>query len=503
MKEVKTVANTKKRAAIYIRVSSDAQSEKDTAKSQRKDLPEFAATKDYDVVRTYVDDGISAKTTERSDLQRLLDDIKAGKIDVVVVRYVSRLTRECTWATLNEIFGTMEAKGVVFDSPKDGVVDPGDIMGKFMTLIHSWAAEKENKDKSECVTRGIKTAHEGGKIPLKCLGVKYDKESHKNVTVDSEYEILKEMVELLLAGSSLENVAAIFNEKGYPTKQFPSTKRKIAKLERDLKRTDLDDDERAKFTEKLHKAKNRLDNLKWLPNTLRMILFNDFYFDGIAKGKYGEVDTELRMFPKDVIIKARTMVKRRYRKREGVAYVDHLLFLFRNLARCEKCGWKISVQGQKSKTGKSYQYYWCKKCGKVAPADKVDKKTWLQYSKDFGNPNNLEWVILKDHFMPKSKWTSLEKELKIAKEALALIKTKKDRASELYFDGSWDKDTYKRKKNELDMAEERETANLNRIKLTLSKPDLMLEAAKVVAEKCAAPFKTIHLLEEYQKARRE
>ena len=60
----------------------------------------------------YDDGGYSGGSTDRPDLQRLLDDIRARKIDVIVVYKVDRLTRSLAdFAKLVELF---DAHGVSF-----------------------------------------------------------------------------------------------------------------------------------------------------------------------------------------------------------------------------------------------------------------------------------------------------------------------------------------------------------------------------------------------------
>jgi site-specific DNA recombinase len=69
----------------------------------------------WTLVRSRYDDGgYSGGSTDRPDLQRLLDDIRARKIDVIVVYKVDRLTRSLSdFAKLVELF---DAQGVSFVS---------------------------------------------------------------------------------------------------------------------------------------------------------------------------------------------------------------------------------------------------------------------------------------------------------------------------------------------------------------------------------------------------
>ena len=85
-----------KRAALYIRVSTDEQARHGLSLGeQRRDLEEYAKRNNYAVVGIYADEGTSARKAihRRKELQRLLDDIRADKIDIVVVKDLERWMR--------------------------------------------------------------------------------------------------------------------------------------------------------------------------------------------------------------------------------------------------------------------------------------------------------------------------------------------------------------------------------------------------------------------------
>lgn len=74
-----------KRVALYARVSTDAQvREGDSIQAQLTALREYAHKHNYIIAGEYVDDGISGTLlAERDELQRLLEDVKEGKIDLI------------------------------------------------------------------------------------------------------------------------------------------------------------------------------------------------------------------------------------------------------------------------------------------------------------------------------------------------------------------------------------------------------------------------------------
>ena len=80
--------------AIYCRVSSDSQREQKTIESQKFELPRYAESQDWEIVDTYIDDGVSGSFIEgRTEFQRCLEDMKEKKFDVLLGIDLDRLTR--------------------------------------------------------------------------------------------------------------------------------------------------------------------------------------------------------------------------------------------------------------------------------------------------------------------------------------------------------------------------------------------------------------------------
>lgn len=85
-----------KRAALYIRVSTEEQvREGYSVEAQRDNLKRYAKNKGYSVVGVYADEGITArkKYTNRKEFMRLLDDVEAGKIDIILFIKLDRWFR--------------------------------------------------------------------------------------------------------------------------------------------------------------------------------------------------------------------------------------------------------------------------------------------------------------------------------------------------------------------------------------------------------------------------
>jgi DNA invertase Pin-like site-specific DNA recombinase len=92
---------TAKRAALYLRVSTDDQ----TVDNQRRELEAAAAARGWVIVETYVDEGISGAKgrDQRPQLDRILKDAVRRKFDVVMVWAVDRLGR-----SLADLIGSMQ-----------------------------------------------------------------------------------------------------------------------------------------------------------------------------------------------------------------------------------------------------------------------------------------------------------------------------------------------------------------------------------------------------------
>lgn len=84
------------RAALYCRLSKDdmLQGDSESIKTQKAMLTQYAKEHSFLVVEIYVDDGYSGLNFDRPSFNRMLDDIEAGKIDVVITKDLSRLGRD-------------------------------------------------------------------------------------------------------------------------------------------------------------------------------------------------------------------------------------------------------------------------------------------------------------------------------------------------------------------------------------------------------------------------
>lgn len=82
------------KAAIYVRVSTLEQAtEGYSIYEQKEKLAAYAKAQSYEIFDVYSDEGFSGKDLNRPAMSRLLSDLKQGKVDVILIYKLDRLSR--------------------------------------------------------------------------------------------------------------------------------------------------------------------------------------------------------------------------------------------------------------------------------------------------------------------------------------------------------------------------------------------------------------------------
>ena len=153
------MANKEKRAALYLRVSTDGQ----TTENQRLALAAVAERRGWSMVATYEDNGISGTKgrDERPGLDKLLKDAARGKFDVVMVWSIDRLGRSTAQVavTMNDL----QAIGVAIFADQQGM-DSTTPHGRAMLQMAGVFAELEHGIIVERVNAGLERAKAAGKL---------------------------------------------------------------------------------------------------------------------------------------------------------------------------------------------------------------------------------------------------------------------------------------------------------------------------------------------------
>jgi DNA invertase Pin-like site-specific DNA recombinase len=143
------------RAAIYARVSTFEQHEE----NQLEELRRYVAARGWEIVRVYVDKGISGAKESRPALRQLLQDAKRRRLDVVVCWRLDRLGRNLKH--LITLLDELQALGVGFVSLAEGI-DATTPAGKLQMHILGAIAEFERGRIVERVRAGLARARAAG-----------------------------------------------------------------------------------------------------------------------------------------------------------------------------------------------------------------------------------------------------------------------------------------------------------------------------------------------------
>jgi len=210
------------RCAVYTRKSSEHGLEQDfnSLDAQREAAEAYIKSQAHEgwkLIKThYADGGLSGGTLERPALQTLLDDIRARKIDVVVVYKVDRLTRSLAdFAKLVELF---EAHGVSFVSVTQQFNTTTSMGRLTLNVLLSFAqfereiAGERIRDKFAASRR--KGIWMGGTIPLG-----YDIKDRKLIVNAAEAETVRLIFERYLALGCVSKLKVDLDQKGIRSKQ--------------------------------------------------------------------------------------------------------------------------------------------------------------------------------------------------------------------------------------------------------------------------------------------
>ena len=211
-------------AAIYARVSSDKQREKNTIASQTEALI-FARRRGFQVPDEWVfeDEGYSGATLERPGLERVRDLAAEGQVDAVLVYAADRLSRKYAYQILLiEELARHGVETVFLQAPQTATAED-QLLLQFQGMI----AEYERAQILERSRRGKRHRARQGQISVLSgapYGYRYVRKSDDAVAY---YEILEaeaSVVRLVydrytVDGMSIGGITRLLNEQGVPTRK--------------------------------------------------------------------------------------------------------------------------------------------------------------------------------------------------------------------------------------------------------------------------------------------
>ena len=211
--------------ACYVRVSTEEQAKnpEGSIKNQQERIKQAVRFKNMqgdfgEIVDFYIDRGKSGKDTNRPELQRLLADIQDGKITLVAVSELSRISRNIK--DFSEIWEMMKDLGCGFYSLRENF-DSTTAAGEMVLFSMANLAQFERRQISERITanlnsRASRGLYNGGPIPL---GYKLIEGKTGYLAVDEKAaETVRACFKAFLLEGTLSLAARWLNENGYSPK---------------------------------------------------------------------------------------------------------------------------------------------------------------------------------------------------------------------------------------------------------------------------------------------
>ncbi len=204
----------KLRVAAYCRVSTEQEEQLSSFENQVSYYTTFINSKEeYEMAGIYADEGISGTSTKkRADFNRMIGDCEKGKIDLIIVKSISRFarnTQDClAYSRMLKNMGI----GVYFEKENVNTLDGA---GELLFTILSSLAQEESRSISENCKWGIRKKFSDGKLHLntnRFLG--YDKDEKGNLVINEEQAVIvRRIYTEFMNGSHPDTIAKRLNEE--------------------------------------------------------------------------------------------------------------------------------------------------------------------------------------------------------------------------------------------------------------------------------------------------
>ena len=216
IKPTKAVHQQKKKVCAYVRVSTDSLQQEDSLENQTTYFKGFiTANPEWEFVGIYSDQGISGYKENRPGFQKMIEDARAGNIDLIVVKSISRFARN----TETVLKFTRELKsigvGIFFEIQNINTLSGA---GELMLNILAAFAQAESEGASANAKMTYKRKFESG-IPAHGLESTfgYKANAQGDIVVDEEKAaVVRQMFDLAEQGIWPSKIKQYLNKNGVP-----------------------------------------------------------------------------------------------------------------------------------------------------------------------------------------------------------------------------------------------------------------------------------------------
>ena len=204
----------KLRVAAYARVSSSKDAMLHSLSAQVSYYNKYISSHDdWEFVGIYADEGISGTKEDRDEFQRMINDCRAGKIDLILTKAISRFARNTM--TMLEIVRELKNLNVdVFFEEQNlhSISSDGEMV---LTLLAS-VAQEEARSVSENQKWRIRKDFERGLIWGGNSAYGYRIINKKMVIIPEEAKLVKRIFQLYIGGLGFQKISKLLNDEGIP-----------------------------------------------------------------------------------------------------------------------------------------------------------------------------------------------------------------------------------------------------------------------------------------------
>ena len=327
---------------IYCRLSNDDERDGESVsiENQKLLLQSYVRQMGWNEVDVYIDDGYTGTNFNRPGVQRLIEDAKAKRINLILVKDLSRFGRNYIeiGQYTDYLFPSIGCRFVALNNGVDTESNNGstDVMC-FLNLFN----EFYSRDTSKKVKAVKRACAENGKFmgTYPAYGYKRDPEDKHHLVIDEDTApIVRRIFSMRATGMGFTGIAAQLNEEGIPSPGML-------------------------YYQRRGKADPRRVNHKWAGETVKHLIRNEVYIGNMVQGKTGTVsykNKKLISKPEDEWIRVegthepiisqeiwdtvQSIDQKRVRKN---AASDGIRSVFTGIVYCAECGFKMRNHTEK------------------------------------------------------------------------------------------------------------------------------------------------------------
>ena len=327
---------------IYCRLSNDDERDGESVsiENQKLLLQSYVRQMGWNEVDVYIDDGYTGTNFNRPGVQRLIEDAKAKRINLILVKDLSRFGRNYIefGQYTDYLFPSLGCRFIALNNGIDTESRNGstDVMC-FLNLFN----EFYSRDTSKKVKAVKRACAESGKFmgTYPAYGYKRDPDDKHHLVIDEETApTVRRIFSMRAAGMGFHAIAAQLNDEGLPSPGMLYYQRK-------------------------GKTDPRRVNHKWAEETVKQLIRNEVYIGNMVQGKTGTMSYKSRktitkpedewirvegtheaIISRDVWDTVVSIDRKRVLKKEPS---NGIKSVFAGLVYCAECGFKMRNHTEK------------------------------------------------------------------------------------------------------------------------------------------------------------